>query len=217
MSKLVVIIPYRDRFGHLSALLPELKYCLSDINHEIIIVEQDDNELFNRGALKNIGALYATDADYFCFHDVDMVPDRIESDYSFGHGAIHLAARVTQFDYKVPYENYFGGVLLITKDDFMLVNGYSNNFKGWGAEDDDLFNRCKKNSINISRRDCKFISFDHHRDTTHHGKNLDYCLYCKNIPIMYGRDGLSNISYKTLNAFNAGLNGINFTLIQTTF
>ncbi len=34
---------------------------------------------------------------------------------------------------------------------FMLVNGFSNMFWGWGGEDDDMFNRLQEKKLNISR------------------------------------------------------------------
>lgn len=40
------------------------------------------------------------------------------------------------------YDENFGGVLLMLKDYFKIINGYLNFFFGWGGEDDDLFNRC---------------------------------------------------------------------------
>ena len=39
----------------------------------------------------------------------------------------------------------------LSVDDFRKVNGFSNEFWGWGAEDDDLTNRLKSHGFNISR------------------------------------------------------------------
>lgn len=43
--------------------------------------------------------------------------------------------------YRATYGAYVGGVLAINTNDFQLVNGYSNNYFGWGAEDDDFYVR----------------------------------------------------------------------------
>ena len=42
---------------------------------------------------------------------------------------------------RLTYEELIGGVLNIRSDHFLTVNGYSNLYWGWGAEDDDLYYR----------------------------------------------------------------------------
>lgn len=39
----------------------------------------------------------------------------------------------------------------MSRDQFRLVNGFSNVFWGWGAEDDDMANRIKAHDLHISR------------------------------------------------------------------
>lgn len=39
---------------------------------------------------------------------------------------------------RLPYKDIFGGVSALTKDQFIKVNGFSNEFWGWGGEDDDM-------------------------------------------------------------------------------
>lgn len=45
------------------------------------------------------------------------------------------------------YKGFFGGVSAMSKEHFKHVNGYSNSFWGWGAEDDDMANRIKRNNL----------------------------------------------------------------------
>jgi hypothetical protein len=40
--------------------------------------------------------------------------------------------------YRIPYDELIGGVFAIRTEHFLRVNGYSNLYWGWGAEDDDL-------------------------------------------------------------------------------
>ena len=45
----------------------------------------------------------------------------------------------------------FGGASAISKDHFLLVNGFSNAFFGWGAEDDDMYRRIRRLKLKLSR------------------------------------------------------------------
>lgn len=39
------------------------------------------------------------------------------------------------------YEELFGGIEMFTAKHYQLINGFSNAFWGWGAEDDNLYRR----------------------------------------------------------------------------
>lgn len=146
--KLTVCVPYRNRKEHLDFFLPYMKEYLKGIEHEIIVVEQADNEPFNRGLLANIGFTHSK-GELFCIHDVDMIPDKVI--YETHTDVIHLASQASQFNYAMPYPNYFGGVTLFRREAFQKINGFCNLYKGWGAEDDDLLNRCNFHKLTISR------------------------------------------------------------------
>merc|ERR1712226_937788 len=47
-------------------------------------------------------------------------------------------------NYKLLYKALFGGITQITGDKFTHVNGYPNNYWGWGGEDDDMYRRVFK-------------------------------------------------------------------------
>lgn len=145
MSKLGLIVPYRNRYDHLETWTREVKYYLDNqgINYNIFIVEQDDATAFNRGMLCNIGFIHAVKrgCDYVVFHDVDMVP--VEVDYSPSETPVHL------FDDQLPFESYFGGMTMFPVQDFKKINGFSNMYWGWGYEDDDLRYRCALNNIDF--------------------------------------------------------------------
>jgi hypothetical protein len=202
MKKLSVVVPYRDREDHLKQFIPYMEKWLTDeeIQFEIIIVNQSDGKGFNRAKLLNIGFKETGNCDYYVFHDVDMLPT--DSDYDYTDGPTHLASQAEQFGYKLPYDGYFGGVTIFDKPSFIKINGYSNDYWGWGAEDDDVLYRCSIMGIQIYRKQCKYKSLDHER-------NIEHDPYMKNInklntfinsaseeSIM--NDGLSNLSYNKI-------------------
>ena len=159
-NKLGVIVPYRDRYDHLIIFKKRIGHYLKKmkIDYELIIVEQDNAKNFNRGKLLNIGFLYAKElgCDYVVFHDVDMVP--VDVDYSYNDYPIHLISKFTcdhkKFD-RIIFDEYFGGVTLFPIADFESINGYSNEYWGWGFEDDDLLYRCKINGIKLNEKNIK--------------------------------------------------------------
>lgn len=139
-KKLAIIVPYRNRENHLKTFTSHMKSFLKDFDYEIIVVEQSDEKPFNRGKLLNIGAKYAIDNkfDYLCFHDVDMLP--VDVDYSYPEHPTSLISELENREGGI-FFNYFGGITLFTTEQFKSINGYSNNYWGWGYEDTDLFYR----------------------------------------------------------------------------
>lgn len=150
-KKLGIIVPYRNRYEQLLEFKTSIISYLENegINFEIILVEQDDAKSFNRGKLLNIGFLYAQKlkCDYVIFHDVDMLP--VDVDYSYSPIPLQLANNFisdTEFS-RLVFDEYFGGVTLFPVDEFQKINGYSNEYWGWGYEDDDLLFRCKQYNL----------------------------------------------------------------------
>lgn len=197
-KKLLVVVPYRDRLDHLNQFIPHISLKLQEQNiiNQIVIVEQMNNDLFNRGLLCNIGYNeFGNKYDYVCFHDVDML---CETDYSYSEIPLSLLRKRTKID-KI-FDEYFGGVTLFPNHIFEQINGFSNKYKGWGAEDDDLRLRCVSNSIQISYRngfcdDLEFIEEDTNRKNNPHYKNnvnilLNFKLNMNNYLIQ--NDGVSS-------------------------
>ena len=161
-KKLAIIIPFRNRLEHLKALTQRLQQ-LNLPEHKIFVIEQTEGKPFNRGKLLNIGYLLTKDSfDYFVFHDVDMIPDE-QVDYSYSESPTHLAGMASQFEYKLPYPEYFGGATMVTGENMEKVNGFSNEFWGWGREDDNFYKRCVEAKLKIERRNGRFESLQHER------------------------------------------------------
>lgn len=160
-----IIVPYRKRESHLRQFIPAIQTQLAreKITGEIVIVEQEEGKPFNRGKLLNVGALNCK-YEHIILHDVDMLPIAPVS-YQPLSGINHLAGRASQFAYRMPYAQYFGGVTMFEKTLFNKVNGFSNNFWGWGAEDDDLYRRCLAHKVN--NLPYRFRSLSHSRSHIH--------------------------------------------------
>jgi hypothetical protein len=204
-KKLCIVVPYRDRAAHLAEFLPHIHKTLDaqHIDYHILIVEQTFDKPFNRAKLLNIGFHHTNGSyDYYCFHDVDMLPQI--SDYSYCASPTHLAAKAEQFGYKLPYEGYFGGVTIFNKESFEKINGYSNEYWGWGAEDDDVFNRCKIMNVQTLRKQCTYRSLAH-------GRNIVQSEYNENIHKL----NQFNSSYDA-NGFKEGLSTLFYTVLDTT-
>ena len=180
--KLGIIIPYRNRYEQLEEFKKTITEYLSktDIDYEIIIVEQDNAKLFNRGMLLNIGFTYAKRlrCDYVIFHDVDMLP--IDVDYSYSDIPLHLATDFIIEDgekNREIFDGYFGGVTLFSVRDFEKIDGYSNKYWGWGYEDDDLLLRCKKQNLPLKIKKFNWLG----KETYLKLNGVDACVKTKNI------------------------------------
>lgn len=154
MYKLGIIVPYRNRPEQLEIFKEHILQYVQDTldaDYIIIVVDQVDKKKFNRGKLLNIGFLEAKkqNCDYVIFHDVDMLP--VDVDYKYENKPLQLANNFIKdgdFDRTIQ-RNYFGGVTLFPVGDFEKINGYSNLYKGWGFEDDDLLLRCRQLNLEL--------------------------------------------------------------------
>jgi hypothetical protein len=142
-KRLTVVIPFRDRQEHLEQLLPRLAGTLDEqgIAYRILVVEQLNEGAFNRGRLLNAGMQFAKEtSDYYCLHDVDAVP--LNANYRCPSQPLRLVHRIVGPDgASFRPAHYFSGAISIRTEQVFAANGYSNEYWGWGKEDDDLFFR----------------------------------------------------------------------------
>lgn len=150
---LAVIVPFRDRFEELLQFVPYIHAFLNEqkIRHTIYVINQVDKLRFNRASLINVGHLLSRSVcDYLAMHDVDLLPLNPKLNYSYPEkGPFHIAS--PELHPKYHYSTFVGGILLLTKEQFELVNGLSNRYWGWGLEDDEFFARMKEAKLVISR------------------------------------------------------------------
>lgn len=154
--QIAIIVPFRDlhveqkRRQHLERFVPEMTSFLSrcDKTFRIYIVEQSaDNRKFNRGKLLNIGFVRAKNdgASIFIFHDVDLLPSpELLPFYSTIPAPLRPVHIARVWDRYSGNPKYLGGIVAFSSEQYESINGFPNNFWGWGGEDDEMFSRVKK-------------------------------------------------------------------------
>lgn len=209
--KTIIIIPYRNREKHLSYFLENSIPKLNSIipNLEVIIVEQTEGKKFNRGATINIGYDYYKNTDfYYITQDVDVNPIIKEAVDFYG-------SEIEDNHFLGIYSDgeTLGGVVKFKGSTFHKINGFPNNYWGWGHEDKELQNRAvfynckikkliKYHEYDIKKKYFKIFEDEHIREES--GKwseayrNFDlYTPDKKNNNIK--NNGLSSLKYKIIN------------------
>jgi hypothetical protein len=157
ICSIAIIIPHRNRIEHLikfKSHIDSMKHIQGKNRLDIYVIDQNNADKFNRGFLLNIGYLIAKkhhSYDRYILHDVDSYPDEdlFKLYFKFINYNIHYAS--PELGYKYQFNDFLGGVFGITRNDFEKINGFPNNFFGWGGEDDAFYNRIAKQNINIYR------------------------------------------------------------------
>ncbi|KAJ1070489.1 hypothetical protein K5549_003468 [Capra hircus] len=208
LQRVAILIPHRHREKHLLYLLEHLHPFLQrqQLDYGIYVIHQAGSKKFNRAKLLNVGYLEALKDeiwDCFIFHDVDLVPENDLNLYRCEDQPRHLVVGRNSTGYRLRYSGYFGGVTALSREQFFKVNGFSNNYWGWGGEDDDLR---LSSLVNV-----KCDSFMDLLLEVQHKKIL-FFKYQKNKPVLLGAmmnllhqvsrvwrtDGLSSCGYKLL-------------------
>ena len=87
------------------------------------------------------------DFDCYFFHDVDLIIENDEAIYHCRPNPLHYSAYIKKWNYVPPSKRYstiYGGVTAFAPEAFQAINGFSNEYWGWGAEDDDLRKRMEQ-------------------------------------------------------------------------
>ena len=218
-TKTAIIVPYRDnKYQDRKTQLEQFIEHFHDYikNLDIYVVEQsDDGKKFNRGCLLNCGydiAKKKKNYDMYIFHDVDLLsPISIRNIYTYkSQNPIHIASLWTE---KYNFLNFFGGITSFDSDTYNKINGYPNNFFGWGGEDDALFNRLKINNIqiyNLISLDNLVINEIKHKKTDEIVElvNTQKKYNVTNDKIEWQNNGLSNLKYKIIKTTDTKYNNI---------
>ena len=85
-----------------------------------------------------------------------------------------------------------GGALAISEAQFRQVNGFSNQFYGWGGEDDEFHGRLAEHKIQPVRLPADiaiYLSLKHNKQTARSSINIE--------SIQSDRDGLKTLNSST--------------------
>ncbi|CBY06895.1 unnamed protein product [Oikopleura dioica] len=207
-NRVAIVIPYRDREVHLRYFLIYMHKTLQrqELDYQIFVVNQVDDNSFNRAKLLNVGfveAMKMYDWQCFVFHDVDLVLENDKCLYRCPEMPRHISVAIDKFKYKLLYAAIFGGITSMNTAQFTQLNGYSNLFWGWGGEDDDMFNRIRFANMKILRPPpttarFKMIKHDHESSNKPNPKRFSLL---KNSLSRMSEDGLNSLEY-TVKAFH---------------
>jgi hypothetical protein len=176
MHKIAIIVPTSqsaDISGFLDALTKQIADKNPQLNYEVVVVRQAERKALNSGWLCNVG-VQVTDAAYFAFHSPELIPGK-DADYSLEDAFVQM-----------------GDVQIMPMEIYSQVNGYSNEYSGTDVHIGDMFNRCIRNGIFMTRREATFPALTQ--------DFMEHFNASKRVSSAYDRskDGMSNLFYKVV-------------------
>ncbi|XP_033625580.1 beta-1,4-galactosyltransferase 4-like [Asterias rubens] len=203
--RVAIVVPFRNRTAQLATFLrymvPFLQKQLLEFG--IFVINQENDLLFNRGMLMNIGFLesqHFSNWDCYVFHDVDQIPQSEFNPYECINMPRHFVSGADNRNYSLPYSSYFGGVVGFKSAQFRLINGLSNVYWGWCCEDDDLGQRLTTAQLRTNRYSgrtghYKAITKNHFRSSNHSAGESENRENLRKSRRRFKTDGLNSIRY----------------------
>jgi hypothetical protein len=191
---------------------------LKDVcNYDIVTVEQSMGSQFNIGKLKNVGFDFLINKenkkyDNIIFTDIDIIPDSDLLQYYFKetNSLNSLANFGTRYESRDSNTKFTGALISTTEDFFKEINGYPNNFWGWGDEDVNILLRLSELSkplyankngrvIDLEENNYKKKSVSEKINELNTNDLREKTVYEKNANYKdFRNNGLSNLNYDIL-------------------
>lgn len=130
--------------------------------------------------------------------DVDLMPMNLGNIYACTHRPRHMSSSIDVFRFTLPYYGLFGGAVAISAETFVHINGFSNLFKGWGGEDDDLYLRLVNKDYKIIRFHPSYAQWtmlQHAKEPPSPDRNN----LLKDGYLRFDTDGLNSLVYREIN------------------
>lgn len=229
---LVLVFPFRNRDAHKHMIIP---YLANYTNVRFpgkrvlfLVAEQKDELDFSRSwtfnaAYNYLSSIYKLQADLcVVIHDIDRFPvgNAPTVPYLNCKKPTQLSSENKQWNNTIPYERYAGGVLGASVAHWELINGMSNFYRGWGCEDDDLFERFRQKKLvgrfinhpskGYGRFDAYPKGVNHQqgsRDASVEKRNRQHLKQVRSGQLEWEKDGFSSCGWK----INGNLMVNNFT------
>lgn len=208
MYENIILIPFRKRKEHLEYFIKNTVPLFETYlpNSKVVVIEQEEGKLFNRGMLLNIGFNeYKDKTKYFFTHDVDIIPTQeiIKS--------IYTKEDIEMFRVKSAHETSLGGIIKVKHDIIFDVNGFPNNIWGWGIEDRALYYRCCMKNINITNNNNQSFKIMPHTSNA-----ITYTGEKKLISDMWRSNYINKLDDKQKEEMimSSGLNNFKYTILE---
>lgn len=215
MYKNIIVIPYRNRAEHLKYFINKTVPLIKETMPEtkVIVVEQTEGKLFNRGKILNVGFKeYMDKTEYFITHDVDINPTQkcLKKYYNLETDKDTIIGIYTSCC------DTLGGIIKLTNTCINQINGFPNNFWGWGVEDKALQNRALFYKI---KKEVNFMNNKKHPEYFHIFNNINDRVKNKNTFCKFTHEQY-NLFKNKLNEekkkkiLSSGLNTIEYNIIE---
>ena len=97
---------------------------------------------------------------------------------------------MNEFRYNLPYPEMTGGALSIRSDQFAAINGFSNQFYGWGGEDDESRRRLARRGLlplRLAPEQARYVSLPHRKQSSRALVDMD--------TIVQEQDGIKTLNF----------------------